>query len=144
MGERSREQVYIGPLMRSGQQHRWDNNYQRQYLDEVHMPVVCVWHNAAIKELQIMVDSKADVTPSKLTDRLRYAGVSASRYEVARFLVWATNKPHLIGGNWSRYCSDTAETSGVNEQALYKYVDPPRRNLFGVLASVLKNKTWCN
>jgi hypothetical protein len=113
-----------------------------QQLSDVHVPIGCSWHNAAVELLKRNSLKKADVTPYEIMSSLRYEGVSVNRFEAAKFLVWALNKQHLIGGNWTRYCSNTADTSGINEHACYKYTSPPRKNLIRAFVGLFKTRTW--
>lgn len=111
------------------------------YRDEIHVPVACDWHDKARYVLRKLSDIKADITPYHIQQGI-YINFSTrvNIYDVAKFMVWATNKRYVVGGKWLDYVSDTAETSGVNEYAIYKYEQPPKKNLFNFIRRWLKER----
>lgn len=111
--------------------------------DEIHVPIANNWHNDAIINLRSMTtETKTFTVEDFRVMMMRGNGGAGGRWTIttrqaAKFLLWAEKKRHLVEGRWDCFFSNTAETSKLNEEAIYTY-KPKKFNIKEFIKNILR------
>lgn len=142
-----REQRYSGRVQtcggsiayRNGPRPMEANRFHSSMPDEFHIPISVQWHADAVGVLKKFSDENKIITADTMKTAMARARWTVSHSQAAKFLFWAHGRKATIGGRWPYFSSNSADSSKLNESAVYSY-DAPAVNLLGFLLSLFKRK----